>query len=68
VKIVTKSKDDSVFVDGGYAGLTAKLKKFALRPGAHTIAVKAPDGRSLLNQRIEVLPGKTTEVYPNPAS
>lgn len=65
VKIVTEVKGDSIFVDGGYAGLTGKLKKFPLRPGTHTIAVKDPDGRPVFRQRVEVLLGKTTKVYVN---
>lgn len=68
VKIVTKLKGDSIFVDGGYAGLTGKLKKFPLRPGTHTIAVKDPDGRQVFRQRVEVLLGKTTKVYVNQLS
>lgn len=66
VKIETKIKGQSIFVDGGYAGLTGKLKKFQLRPGEHTIAVKDTDGREVYRQRIEVLLGKTTKIYPNP--
>jgi hypothetical protein len=66
VKIVTKLKGDSIFVDGGYAGLTGKLKKFPLRPGNHTIAVKDPNGQPIFQQRVEVLMGKTTKVYPDP--
>lgn len=68
VKIVTKIKGDSVFVDGGYAGLTGQLKKFPLRPGTHTIAVKDRDGRQVYRQRIEVLLGQTTKIYVNPLS
>lgn len=66
VKIETKVKGNSIFVDGGYAGLTGKLKKFPLRPGNHTIEVKDRDGRTIFNQRVEVLMGKTTKVYPDP--
>ncbi len=65
VKIVTKVKGDSIFVDGGYAGLTGQLKKFPLRPGAHMIEVKDQDGRQIYKQRVEVLLGKTTKVYLN---
>jgi len=68
VKLVTKVKGDSIFVDGGYAGLTGQLKKFPLRPGTHTIAVKDQDGREIFRQRVEVLLGKTTKVYVNQLS
>jgi hypothetical protein len=66
VKIVTKVKGDSIFVDGGYAGLTGHLKTFPLRPGTHMIAVKDHDGRDVFQQRVEVLLGKTTKVYLGP--
>jgi hypothetical protein len=65
VKIETKVKDEPIFVDGGYAGLTGHLKKFPLRPGTHTIAVNDPSGHQIFNQRVEVLLGQTTKVYPN---
>jgi len=65
VKIETKVKGESIFVDGGYAGLTGQLKKFPLRPGEHLIAVKDPDGNQIFRQRVEVFLGKTTKVYPN---
>jgi hypothetical protein len=64
VKIVTPAKDASVFVDGGYAGTVKQMHKFSLRPGAHDLAVKAPNGQPLYNQRIEVIRGKTLEVHP----
>ena len=65
VKIVTHSKGDAVYVDGGYAGVTGKLKKFALRPGSHTIAIKDSDGRAYYQERIDVLMGKTIEIHPD---
>lgn len=64
VKIVTKAKGNSVYVDGGYAGMTGKLKKFQLRPGNHTIEFRDADARTFYQERIQVLAGKTLEVYP----
>lgn len=65
VKIVTpkQNKDDAVYIDGGFVGTVAKMHKFALRPGAHDLAVQAPNGQTVYNQRIEVLRGKTTEIH-----
>src|SRR5580765_1633476 len=37
VKIDTKSKNATVYVDGGYLGVVRKLKTFDLRPGDHVI-------------------------------
>lgn len=63
VKIDTKRKDDSVYVDGGYADKIAKVKKFALRPGNHEIELRDSDGRSIFHQRVAVLVGKTTTLH-----
>ncbi len=63
VKLETKDKDASVFVDGGFADKVAKAKKFALRPGNHTIELRDSDGRQIFNQRVAVLVGKTTTLH-----
>lgn len=65
VKIKTEVKDASVFVDGGYAGQARKLKKFALRPGTHDIALRDPSGHTFYQDRIDVLRGKTLEIHPD---
>ncbi len=65
VKIVTHVKGNQIFVDGGFAGLTGKLKKFPLRPGNHTIEVRDRDGRRLYAERVQVIRGKTIEVRPD---
>jgi hypothetical protein len=63
VKIVTPDKNASVYIDGGYAGPVAKLKKFSLRPGNHQIALRDPSGHTFYQERIQVIPGKTTEIH-----
>jgi hypothetical protein len=65
VKIETKRKGDSIYIDGGYAGLTGKLKSFPLRPGAHTIEVRDASGRTLHQERVYVIAGKTLKLYPD---
>lgn len=64
VKIETHVKGDSIFVDGGYAGVTGKLKKFPLRPGTHNIELRDRDGRTYYQERVEVIRGRTTEIRP----
>jgi hypothetical protein len=63
VKIDTKRKDDSVYVDGGFADKIAKAKKFALRPGNHDIELRDSDGRRIFRERVAVLVGKTTTLH-----
>jgi hypothetical protein len=67
VKIVTPDKSASVFVDGGYVGPVAKAKKFQLQPGAHDLELRDPNGRTLFDERVQVIRGRTTEVHTNPA-
>ena len=66
VKLVTKFKDASVFVDGGYAGVAEKLKHFDLSPGNHDIELRDPSGRTIFQERVQVILGKTTEIRVNP--
>ena len=63
VKIKTDHKDASVYVDGGFADKVAKAKKFALRPGNHSIELRDSDGRSLYKEQVAVIVGKTTELH-----
>lgn len=63
IKLDTKNKDASVFVDGGFADKVEKAKKFALRPGNHTIELRDSDGRQIFSQRVAVLVGKTTTLH-----
>ena|ERR1041385_2719911 len=62
VKIDTHMKGGSIYVDGGFAGETTKLKKFALRPGNHDIEVRDASGYTIYRERVQVLAGKTTDI------
>lgn len=62
VKIKTDHKGASVYVDGGYADKIEKAKKYALRPGNHNIELRDSDGRTLYQQQVAVIVGKTTEL------
>ncbi|HUK88225.1 MAG TPA: hypothetical protein VLT85_11215 [Terriglobales bacterium] len=62
VKIETHLKDARIYVDGGYAGVTGKLKEFPLRPGTHDLVVKDSDGRPIYQERVAVFLGKTTKL------
>lgn len=67
VKIVTDIKGNSIYVDGGFAGYTGKLKKFELRPGPHQIEVRDASGHAFYAERVNVLVGKTLDLHPDPA-
>ena len=62
VKIQTRLKDAGIYVDGGFAGMTGKLKEFSLQPGNHDIEVRNASGQTMFHERVQVLLGKTVEV------
>lgn len=57
----TPHKDDTVMVDGAYAGLAKDLKTFWLQPGVYLVGVTAANGRSF-EKKIYVLSGKTLRI------
>ncbi len=65
VKIETKAKGNAIYVDGGYAGVTGKLKKFPLKPGTHTIELRDSAGHTYYQERINVIAGKTLKIHPD---
>jgi hypothetical protein len=66
VKIETKMKDAKVYLDGGFIGKTDKVKRFALKAGQHDIELRDSSGKPFYQEHIEVLPGRTVEIEPDP--
>jgi hypothetical protein len=62
VKIVSRIKGDSIYVDGGFAGVTGKLKHFDLNLGNHDIEIRDPSGRVIFQQRVQVIADRTIEI------
>jgi hypothetical protein len=62
VKINAAVKGDSIYVDGGFAGMTGKLKKFPLRPGNHQIEVRDAEGQVMFQNTVHVIGGKTIDI------
>src|SRR5712671_2924648 len=62
VKFETKMKDAAVYVDGGYAGTVGELKTFHLRPGDHNLELRDHDGRSIYQERVSIIVGKTLKI------
>ncbi len=63
VKVTGAGKDAMVYVDGGYAGKVGDLKKFRLSAGNHNIELRDPSGHTFLQEKIDVLPGKTLDIH-----
>ena len=64
MKIETKAKSASVYVDGAFAGTVGDLKTFHLKTGEHDIELRAPDGHSFYQEHINVLGGRTLKLTP----
>jgi hypothetical protein len=62
VKIDTKIKNGSVYVDGGLAGATRKLKKFSIAAGNHDIELRDSTGHTAFKERVQVIAGRTVEI------
>ena len=62
VKVNTPVKGESIYVDGGFAGQTGKLKKFSLGPGNHQIEVRDATGRDVYQNTVHVIAGKTLDI------
>ena len=62
IKIDTPAKDALVYVDGGYAGLSGKLRHFKLAPGGHDIELRDPSGKPFLQEHVNVIRGKTIDI------
>ncbi len=62
VKIDSHVKDARIYVDGGFAGLTGKVKKLPLQPGSHKFVLKDADGRPFYQESVGVFLGKTTRI------
>src|ERR1043166_4066809 len=61
VKIDTKMKEGSVYVDGGYVGVVKKFKKFWLAPGNHEISIRDQSGRTIFSARVNVILDRSEE-------
>ena len=64
VKIDTKAKSATVYVDGGYAGTVKELGTFPLKAGTHDIELRDPNGQSFYQEHIDVIAGKTIDIRP----
>jgi hypothetical protein len=63
VKLDTKVKDASVFINGAYAGTTHENKTMHLRPGSYNIEIKQ-GAATPFSGKIFVAAGKTIHIHP----
>ena len=62
VEIITKQKDASVYVDGGYVGRAGKVRKIPLKPGPHAIQLRNSSGQVFYQKRVFVVRGKALKL------
>jgi hypothetical protein len=62
VKIDKAVKGESIYVDGGFAGVTGKLKKFSLQPGNHLIEIRDAYGHDVYENTVHVMAGETVKI------
>jgi hypothetical protein len=63
VKLITRMKNASVYVDGGFAGTAGNLKHFYLAPGNHNIELRNPSGQVVFHEQVHVILDKTAEIH-----
>lgn len=63
IKLKTKHKEASVYLDGAFAGLAKDLRDIWLKPGVYQLKV-APEHHEPFEIRVYVLTGKTVQVEP----
>jgi hypothetical protein len=63
IKLDMQAKDALVYVDGGYAGTSGKLKDFKIKAGNHDIELRDPSGHTFYQERVNVIPGQTVDVH-----
>ena len=63
IKLKTKHKEASVYLDGAFAGLAKDLKEIWLDPGVYELKVE-PEQHRPFEIRVYVLTGKTVRIEP----
>ena len=64
IKLKTKFKEASVYLDGAFAGLAKDLKDIWLKPGVYQLKLET-DRHQPFEIRVYVLTGKTVRIEPN---
>ena len=64
LKIKAPMPGASIYVDGGYVGLTGEVKHIPLPAGTHQLQLRDPDGRTFYQENVEVIAGRTTQIQP----
>ena len=64
LKIKAPMPGASIYVDGGFVGVTDKVKKIPLPAGTHEIQLRDSGGEILYQESVEIIAGRTTQIQP----
>ena len=64
LKITAPTPGASIYVDGAFVGLTDKVKNIPLPAGTHEVQLRDPEGRTLYQESVEIIGGRTTQIQP----
>ena len=64
LKIKAPMPGASIYVDGGFVGVTDKVKNIPLPAGTHEVQLRDPDGRTFYQESVAIIAGKTTQIQP----
>ena len=64
LKIKAPMPGASVYVEGGFVGVTDKVKKIPLPAGTHEVQLRDPDGRTFYQESVAIIAGRTTQIQP----
>jgi hypothetical protein len=64
LKIKAPMPGASIYVDGGFVGVTDKVKKIPLPAGTHEVQLRDPDGRTFYQESVAIIAGRTTQIQP----
>ena len=64
LKIKAPMPGASIYVDGGFVGVTDKVKNIPLPAGTHEVQLRDPEGRTLYQESVEIIGGRTTQIQP----
>jgi hypothetical protein len=64
LKVKAPMPGASIYVDGGFVGVTDKVKNIPLPAGTHEVQLRDPDGRTFYQESVAIIAGRTTQIQP----
>lgn len=68
LKIKNAMKGESIYIDGGFVGVTGKVNSIPLSAGTHDVQVRDAGGNTFYQEKVNIIGGRTTEIHPDSGS